>query len=485
MQIVTASIGQAPAADVLTLTDRFLETAGHETDVHLPLAGPDLSERLRRTGVASTEGDLLKLEPIRPRFSGAALDHVWRERPQVQGPYKRWIAQVTKEQVGKKYVEQIAASVTGMGIRRKSVEFLELIDIWVKENTGQDVLAARMLEDTCLDPVVGAKVRERLRSWTENKTTPDQLINIVIAVCRGQLGYQRTVVALVRLKKIVLRFNADLFTDRVGAAIVSIARYPDRLQVVLSEVIEWMEEAESAPGRVGFLALMKPGEQSLVAQLLDECRHNNELQHSLTAAWHTLVYANPGDDEVVGSIRTLLAFANTQPELIDITANILGPAIQGDLKRAIAGKVLFNAPVDEANDSGGTVHAKLLDLLFDESPHAVPLVPVAPDSAGGEIPIIPEIIDDPPTKDAGDFGAPNIVDEPAEIDTSPAVTPQYETGEVHKENEERAEMGTVAESYRTSGSFDAFEPDVSPDTPTAAPSDDDSDEKRRFGRFWR
>jgi hypothetical protein len=106
---------------------------------------------------------------------------------------------------------------------------------------------------------------------------------------------------------------------------------------------------------------------------------------------------------------------------------------------------------------------------------------VSPDSARGEIPVIL----DPPTADAGDVGAPSVIDEPAEINTSPAVTPQYETGEVHKESEERGEMGAAAESHRPSGSFDALASDVSPDTPTAVSSDDDSDEKRGFDRFWR
>jgi hypothetical protein len=399
MQIVMATIGRAPAGDVLTLTDDFLKTAGHAANVHLPLSGPDLSERLRRAGAVPDKEGFVDLEPHRPRFHGAILDHVWRERIQIQGHYKQWIVQVTQRgHVGKNYVEQIAASVTGMGIRQNSVEFLELIETWVKNQADQDTLAVRMLEDTCLDPVVGAKVRKQMRTWAEQKTTPDRLVNIIITVCQGELARQRTVVALTRLKKILLRSNARVFTSAVSAAIAAIARYPDRLHKVLAEVVEWMKDAHAAPGRIGFLALMTsdvdmtPDSDSPVVQLLNECRRNNKMREELADAWHAVIYANPGDEQVVVSIRNLLAFANKNRTFVDIAVGILGPAMQGELKKTIAGRVLLNAAIDDVEDDD-TAHAKLLGVLFDEPPRTASTAPMPADFDDENAPVPVDPVD--------------------------------------------------------------------------------------------
>ncbi|GAA0259338.1 hypothetical protein GCM10010492_70370 [Saccharothrix mutabilis subsp. mutabilis] len=489
MQIVAATVGSAPAGDILTMTDHFLEVAGHATDVHRPLSGPDLSERLRRVGAVTGEDGLVELEPTRPRFHGAVLDHVWRERVQIHNYYKQWIVQVTTDgRVGKKYIEQIAASVTGMGIRRDSVEFLELIENWVKNRTDQDILATRMLEDTCLDPVVGAKVRKRLRAWSDQKSTPERLVDIVIAVCQGELGRERTVVALTRLKKILLRSNADLFAEKVSAAIVAIAHYPGRLQEVLAEVIGWMGEPNPTPGQTGFLALMEPyveienGGEPPVARLLTECRHDDDIRNVLAAAWHTAVYADPSDGEVVSAIRRLLSFANRRPEFIDITVDIIGPAIQGNLKKTIAGKVLFNPAVGNVEDGGNAAHLKLLDLLFDETHHAVPATPV---SVG--FPVEETLVDTPDAVEGfpmwNSLGPDEVTDEPRKVDgpsSTAAVEDDQETVTDQDNGSGWADRGSTI-TDRQSESSDLSAP-AYPIMPTAPPPDGAGIERRSWFR---
>lgn len=481
MQIVAATIGNAPAADVLTLTDNFLRAAKHEADVHSPLAGPDLSARLDRTGI-SAHGDLLVLEPTRHQFSGAALDHVWRERPQIQGLYKQWIAHVIKDQTGKKYVKQIAASFTGMGIRRKSIEFIELIENWVKDNSDQDALATQMLDDTCLDPVVGARVRTKMLAWADQKTTSERLVDIVIAVCQGELGYQRTALALLRLKKILLRTNASAFTGKVAEAIVAIAHHPDRRRMVLSEVIGWMGDTNPVPGRVGFLALMTPGEQSLLAQLMTDCRGDDVLRNQLTDAWHILMYANPGDRQIAEAVGHLLTFANTMPELIDTIVGIIGPAIKGDLKAAIAGQVLYNSAIGEDGDSA---RAKLLTLLLDEPPRGVAPAPEPVEPAGDEVPLPSDPTDDvwmQPGQDMDDDTGRHAA---ANDDAPPQETSVQAAGETVAETDEHAGADPVSGPAPSARSFDAFAPHASPDTPTAEILDNDPEDKPRRGRFWR
>src|SRR5262249_31181967 len=61
-------------------------------------------------------------------------------------------------------------------------------------------LAVHALSKAAMDPRFGAHVRGRLYTWLESSPS-QELVDIVAAVCGGQLGLEKTSMALVRLRR--------------------------------------------------------------------------------------------------------------------------------------------------------------------------------------------------------------------------------------------------------------------------------------------
>jgi hypothetical protein len=159
--------------------------------------------------------------------------------------------------------------------------------------------------------------------------------------------------------------------------------------------------------------------------------------------------------------------------------------MQGELKKTIAGRVLLNAAIDDAEDDD-TAHAKLLGVLFDEPPRTAPTAPIPADFADKDAAVPADVIDQvaaSETANADDDtsnGPPE--NEPSEVANSLSAPPQPEgTVEVPNDGSTWTDQSDAMADYGQPGPPSSNTPSYL-GTAAASPPDDDRGERRGWFR---
>ncbi|MFC5744218.1 hypothetical protein [Actinomadura rugatobispora] len=157
------------------------------------------------TGLAAlleAERDGSKIVFRRQSYRESVLRYVWNEYPLTRMDLLTWLSKLAIDAVGletalrNRLAEVFAELAAGHG---EAAFIADTARRW----TGKDQLGANLayiaLANTCLDPLVGGRVRRRLYEWSTERRAPQTLKLTVARVCQV-LGEAHVSIALTRLK---------------------------------------------------------------------------------------------------------------------------------------------------------------------------------------------------------------------------------------------------------------------------------------------
>ncbi|MFB7575723.1 hypothetical protein [Streptomyces sp. NPDC056165] len=257
--IAAALLDGAPAAVVLGAADQLFTQVGGELPRGGALSGRDLDKRLDAIDASYTDDEGISLEEKQRGLSGAALKYVWRQRPQLRPVLLEWASQISApNKIAVRHLQRIADCLVPLALLPGGSTVLSVARRWIEtDRVAHRQLAIHILETMALHPVAGVAVRKQLYDWAQQKTTSEQLIAAVAAVCAGELGQRYPRVALTRLRLLASR-DDDQARDAVADAVRTLVSTPEQRVLVLSEIVEWAESSDSTPRKAGagtFLAL--------------------------------------------------------------------------------------------------------------------------------------------------------------------------------------------------------------------------------------
>ncbi|WP_433555905.1 hypothetical protein ACQPWY_26390 [Pseudonocardia xinjiangensis] len=291
--IAAAVLNGSPDSDIIRAGDDLLRKSDEEEVVFKPLRAPDISERLARTEATIFSNRRVSLTERRPRLDIAVLDHVWKERPQLQKPLVSWLVDLAIASTAHR--GRIATMLAGLRIRRK--EWRELLDFareQAKVGPTHHDLAVQLIDASVLDPDVGLNIRSRLNGWALTKD-PVRL-SLTVAVCGGRLGTERTDLALKRLAKVLTNKDATAeVIESSGRALTRLATRPETRSAVIDALLDLVESAPKAGGRA-FLEMARLGDQSAVQGLLEESASDEYARERIAQLWQA-TYRAIGTDE--------------------------------------------------------------------------------------------------------------------------------------------------------------------------------------------
>ncbi|WP_046497398.1 hypothetical protein [Streptomyces odonnellii] len=257
--IAAALLDGAPAAVVLGAADQLFTEVGGELPRGGALSGRDLDKRLDEIDASYTDDEGISLEQKQRGLSGAALKYVWRQRPQLRPVLLEWASQISApNKIAVRHLQRIADCLVPLSLLPGGSTVLSVARRWIEtDRVAHRQLAIHILETMALHPVAGVAVRKQLYDWAQQKTTGEQLIAAVAAICAGELGQRYPRVALTRLRLLASR-DDDQARDAVADAVRTLASTPEQRVLVLSEIVEWAESTDSTIRKAGastFLAL--------------------------------------------------------------------------------------------------------------------------------------------------------------------------------------------------------------------------------------
>jgi hypothetical protein len=269
--ISAAVLEGAPAGVIMDAADKLLKEARAPVSQDGPLAGDDLSLRIKKIDAVLRNDGGVSINKKHRRLDHAVMDHIWVERPQLREPLLAWMADIAGANgVASKHAERVAMALAELAVSQSTDIFLDVIDKWLQSDENRYRIAVSVLERTALSPTVGASVRARLRRWVENQRTNERTLRAVAEVCGGQLGEQRPKVALHRLKLIIGRGSEDA-EQSAAMGLRRLASVASVRRVVLATVLDWTRSgADLQAGCVGFLGLVDLGVSDSCASLLLE-----------------------------------------------------------------------------------------------------------------------------------------------------------------------------------------------------------------------
>ncbi|MEV7863724.1 hypothetical protein AB0O86_34270 [Streptomyces hirsutus] len=367
--ISAALLENAPAGVVLEAADRLFAEVGGVLPPGGPLAGRDLQQRVRSIEASMVDGEHISLDADRHGLSEALLTHVWQQRPQLRDVLLKWASQISAPggtAVG--HLRRIADCLVQLSLLPGGSTVRSVASTWI--DTGRSAhrqLAVDVLEKMALHPDTGVGVRRMLYAWAQQKTISQEVLTAVAEICAGRLGREYPRVALTRLR--VLASRADgLAREAVADAVRALASAPEQRILVLSEIVQWAESANSTTVRAGadtFLALT-----DITSDTLLPLPAGQEAADDAVGA--------PADDLFARGWRAALRESSTcqaahaqlaawldTPKLSDEQVlPLVASIMRGNLSQAGAAELLVGSPNTSA--LGRTRRKRLLDQLIGE-----------------------------------------------------------------------------------------------------------------------
>ncbi|XVQ12322.1 hypothetical protein ACQP1W_07090 [Spirillospora sp. CA-255316] len=210
--------------------------------LEMPVAGGGLAW-CPTTGLAAlleAERDGSKIVFRRQAYRESVLRHVWKEYPLTRMDLLTWLSKLAIEAVGlettlRNRLAEVFAELAAEHGRA------EVIADTARRWTGHHQLGANLayiaLANTCLDPLVGGRVRSRLYEWSRERRAPQTLKLTVARVCQV-LGETHVSIALTRLKHLAT-YGDEQVQDEVHDVALRLADH-DRAAVILA-ALRWCE----------------------------------------------------------------------------------------------------------------------------------------------------------------------------------------------------------------------------------------------------
>ena len=184
------------------------------------------------------------IEFRRQEYRESVLRYIWREYPLTRMDLLRWLSKLAVEGTGLKVplrnrlAEVFAELAAGHGYAE---EIAATARRWIEHGQLGANLAYIVLANTCLDPVVGGRIRTQLYNWSLTRSTPQTLKLIIARVCQV-IGQAHVPIALTRLKHLAT-YGDEQVRDEVLDVAVRLAEQ-DRVAVVTA-ALRWCEPSRN------------------------------------------------------------------------------------------------------------------------------------------------------------------------------------------------------------------------------------------------
>ncbi|MGW4759413.1 hypothetical protein [Streptomyces chartreusis] len=367
--VSAALLEGVPAGVVLEAADRLFAEVGGMLPPGGPLAGRDLQQRLDSIKASLVDGECISLDADRHGLSEAVLTHVWQQRPQLRGVLLQWASQISAPNgTAVRHLRRIADCLMQLSLLPGGSTVRSVASTWIDSGrSAHRQLAIDLLEQMALHPDTGVGVRKLLYVWAQQKTISEEVLTAVAEICAGRLGREYPRVALTRLRVLASRTDR-LAREAVANAVRVLAGEPQQRILVLSEIVNWAESANSTTATAGadtFLALTDITSDNLMplpaAQEPADDPADTMAGDLFVRGWRAALQS-PATSEV--SHAQLAAWLDS-PKLSDEQVLPLAATVlRGHLGRAGAAELLVGSP--GSSDLGRARRKKLLDQLIGE-----------------------------------------------------------------------------------------------------------------------
>ncbi|MFF3350645.1 hypothetical protein [Streptomyces sp. NPDC002779] len=386
--IAAALLDGAPAAVVLGAADHLFTQVGGELPQGGALSGRDLDRRLDAIDASYTDDEGISLEEKQRGLSAAALKYVWRQRPQLRPVLLEWASQISApNKIAVRHLQRIADCLVPLSLLPGGATVLSVAKRWIEtDRMAHRELATHILETMALHPVAGVAVRKQLYDWAQQKSTSEQLIAAVAAVCAGELGRRYPRVALTRLRLLASR-DDDQARGAVANAVRTLASAPEQRDLVLSEIVEWAESSDSTIRKAGagtFLALTDitsdvllplPANRKSTGEVVDA--PNALAGHLFVRGWHATLLEPTAAQ---AAYRHLAAWLDSPKLQDDQVLPLAAQVLRGYVGQEGPSGLLVGSP--DSSDLGRARRARLFAQLISEV--ASPIGPSALARSGGD-----------------------------------------------------------------------------------------------------
>ncbi|RFU40627.1 hypothetical protein DZF91_16155 [Actinomadura logoneensis] len=233
--VAAATLRSAVPTDVYTVAASLLR----RLDVTVHGSGLAWCPAAELRGVLSAAADSARVEFRRHGFPESVLRHVWDDYPLIRSDLLGWLAALPADPaVPGALWAGLAETFADLAAEHGAAEQItRTAETWA-ENDQAD-LAYIALARTCLDPLVGGRVRTAMYRWSREENLAQTLKLTLVRACQT-LAETYTSIALTRLKHLATNGNDQVRVEVVEALLKLASDHPDEILVA---ILTWAKGA--------------------------------------------------------------------------------------------------------------------------------------------------------------------------------------------------------------------------------------------------
>ncbi|MFB7360294.1 hypothetical protein [Streptomyces gardneri] len=318
-------------------------------------AGRGLRRRVVDAGARVDTQDNVVFD--QPGYGGAVLTYVWDNYEIMRDPLLKWLVG-GREGAGDG--ERVVDALSVLTLRHGSTpRFGQLGPL---ARTGKKEVLSAVMTRAVRDEHAGRQAWGTLYGWASGA----EYASTVISICRGVLSAadvtsSQARMAMVRLRRVANHTRDEAALAEVLAAFEELAKQPDGMERLVSEVRAWQQPGKSGKaGPLAFLALMPVADDSGPWLLTDDARSKVDVEEALRALLGNVATAPDAIIRITDWVRA----ASADPTAYARIRDRLLPALRGQ-RMFKASMALMKALADVPLEEGATADEDFWDRLVD------------------------------------------------------------------------------------------------------------------------
>ncbi|MEV7536403.1 hypothetical protein ACIQNV_38880 [Streptomyces hydrogenans] len=351
------------------ITTNDADKGGFTSTPEAVFAGRGLRRRVVDAGARVDTQDNVVFD--QPGYGGAVLTYVWDNYEIMRAPLLKWLVGGGE---GAGDGERVVDALSVLTLRHGSTpRFGQLGPL---ARTGRKEVLSAVMTRAVRDEHAGRQAWGTLYGWASGT----EYASTVISICRGVLGAadvtsSQARMAMVRLRRVANHTRDEAALAEVLDAFEDLARRPDGVERLVSEVHAWQQPGKSGKaGPLAFLALMPVGDDFGPWLLTDDARQKVGVEEALRTLLGDVATAPDAITRITDWVRA----SSADPTAYARIRDQLLPALRGQrmFKASMAlMKALAGVPLEE----GATADEDFWDRLVD--PRVRTVFPLARTSA--------------------------------------------------------------------------------------------------------
>ncbi|WP_409464818.1 hypothetical protein [Amycolatopsis sp. GA6-003] len=180
----------------------------------------------------------------RLNYDRSILQHVWRGYPELRSKLVDWVIALGFSQqikvdgaAAQSMVDRFFDLCAGQNVVKFASQAAKR---WAESGKATPAqLAVRLLTEGALDDRSAALVHRQLNTWARKPDLSNELVELVLAVCRSDFARRYTDKALTRLGNLADHQNREV-SDEVVETVLTIVRDNDAFPQALAKIDEWL-----------------------------------------------------------------------------------------------------------------------------------------------------------------------------------------------------------------------------------------------------